>query len=148
MSDANKLAELVAMQKLREQRCQSDVTSAAKTSSEKAAEATRLDALSHAAGKALDGVFASPLLCPDRMLLAAGHLAIAEDNQATGKAELESAEQTERLARSGWQQATHNTRNLMHRHRQQKRTEERRADDARQADQLSLRAALSKGPKA
>lgn len=146
MTDAKKLTQLSDMQKLREQKCQGGVTDAAAKVETASSTEKRLLAERNAADGALAAVMQSATFCPDRMILAAGHLAIADDALVEGEAELKSAHSNEGQARDAWREARFRSDHIAGRARAARRKEDRKRDDASLAERLALRAALDKGP--
>ena len=145
MSEASKLRELAALQKLRERRCESGVGAAQQRTREcqKATEAIadeRADARQH-----LKVVMRSSALCLDRMLLATGQLNLAEDSLVCAQEELRKARDDEAKARDQWQQARFRSVDVARQARQATRREIRHREDAVLNDRLSLRAALEGG---
>lgn len=147
MTRAAELTQLVAMQWLKKQRCGGTAAEAQSDSQIKAAHAEDLDARKQATESALEGVFAARTFCPDRMLIAAGHLAEAEHDFDAAKQELDHAKEHELAARKAWQEAGFRHDILTGQARKALREEARRADDAAQAERMSLRAATQKGPR-
>lgn len=147
MNEGRRLMQLFEMQTLRERKCQSEVGVALREERDMAQQVSRLIEAHERAVDHCDTAMRADRLCPDRMLLAAGFLAAAQVTLEEGQRAHEDARDHAIEKRRQWQEARHRTDNMSTQARRACRKDDRRRDDARQAERLSLRAALSGGTK-
>lgn len=145
MRATDKLAELVSLQKLRELSCCADLARAQRQTTTKA---TQLDHMAHSretAAGALSEVFAADVLCPDRMLLAAGQLTLADASFLRGREALEGARNAEESSRNEWRSACNKSGYLVGFRKATKRSEVQKSESRSHAEHISLHVALGRG---
>lgn len=147
MSQSRKLAQLVTLQEMREQRSL-DAAAKAKKAAEKSAHhlAVKRSRLKEA-GERLDDAMSGEAFCPDILHLNSLHLLEAQAEEQAGRRAAERDHAAETEARQSLAQHQRTTEFLVDLHATTRRGEERRKDDARQAEQMSLRHANQKGRK-
>ena len=95
MNEARKLSKLVALQDITERQRQAEVGSAVANVADRRGEADHLVLQVGASEAGMKNIFASGTFCPDRMLLAAGRLTLAEDALTRSKVALSIARKNE-----------------------------------------------------
>lgn len=145
MRASEKLAELISLQKLRELSCCADLARTQRVTTSKASQLEHMAHSKEVAAHALSKVYAADVLCPDRMLLAVGQLALADASFLRGREALDDAHKAEESSRNEWRSACSKSGYLASFRKAAKRSEVQKSESRSHAEHISLHVALGRG---